>query len=154
MLAVLVLSLFSASYTVWSKTKETLKNVVFWDVAPCSSFMNRRFGGTYRLHLQGRKIRERGTSVSRWLASSPPWKPQILHKRNIIRAFICSSFLKIILPSAFLPLKWVILRDIFSEILQKCTDFSIILIKTVYNWFSKNLSPDKHVTMPHLLGFA
>jgi hypothetical protein len=27
-------------------------------------FVNRRFGGTYRLHLQGRKIRERGTSVS------------------------------------------------------------------------------------------
>jgi hypothetical protein len=30
-------------------------------------FRNRRFGGTYRLNLQGRKIRERGTSVSRWL---------------------------------------------------------------------------------------
>jgi hypothetical protein len=29
--------------------------------------VNRRFGGKYRLHLQGRKIRERGTSVSRWL---------------------------------------------------------------------------------------
>jgi hypothetical protein len=31
------------------------------------SWVNRRFGGTYRLNLQGRKIRERGTSVSRWL---------------------------------------------------------------------------------------
>jgi hypothetical protein len=30
----------------------------------CRSCINRRFGGTYRLHLQGRKIRERGTSVS------------------------------------------------------------------------------------------
>jgi hypothetical protein len=29
--------------------------------------MNRRFGGTYRIHLQGRKIRERGTTVNRWL---------------------------------------------------------------------------------------
>jgi hypothetical protein len=44
-----------------------LKNTVFWDVAPCRSCVNRRFGGTYRLHRQGRKIRERGTSVSRWL---------------------------------------------------------------------------------------
>jgi hypothetical protein len=44
-----------------------MKNAVFWDVAPCSSCMNRRFGGTYRLHLQGRKIRERVTSVSKWL---------------------------------------------------------------------------------------
>jgi hypothetical protein len=37
-----------------------MKNAVFWDVAPCSSCVNRRFGGTYRLYLQGRKIRERG----------------------------------------------------------------------------------------------
>jgi hypothetical protein len=35
-----------------------VKNVVFWDVALCRSGVNRRFGGTYRLHLQGRKIRE------------------------------------------------------------------------------------------------
>jgi hypothetical protein len=44
-----------------------MKNAIFWDVAPCISCVNRRFGVTYRLHLQGRKIRERGTSVSRWL---------------------------------------------------------------------------------------
>jgi hypothetical protein len=44
-----------------------MKNAVFWDVAPCKSCVNRCFGGTYRLHLQGIKIRERGTSVSRWL---------------------------------------------------------------------------------------
>jgi hypothetical protein len=25
-----------------------MKNVVFWDVAPCTSCVNRRFGGTYR----------------------------------------------------------------------------------------------------------
>jgi hypothetical protein len=29
-----------------------MKNTVFWDVAPCRYFVNRRFGGTYRLHLQ------------------------------------------------------------------------------------------------------
>jgi hypothetical protein len=28
------------------------KNTVFCDVAPCRYFVNRRFGGTYRLHLQ------------------------------------------------------------------------------------------------------
>jgi hypothetical protein len=39
-------------------TAVTMKNAVFWDVAPCTSCVNRRFGGTYRLHLQGRKIRE------------------------------------------------------------------------------------------------
>jgi hypothetical protein len=43
------------------------KNAVFWDVALYRSCVNRRFGGTYRLSLQGRKIGERGTNVSRWL---------------------------------------------------------------------------------------
>jgi hypothetical protein len=44
-----------------------MKNVVFWDVAPCRSCVNRRFGGTYGLYLQGRKIREGGTSMRRSL---------------------------------------------------------------------------------------
>jgi hypothetical protein len=48
-----------------------MKNAIFWDVTPCRSCENRRFGGTYRLHLQGRKIRERGTSVSRCLETEP-----------------------------------------------------------------------------------
>jgi hypothetical protein len=34
-------------------TAVTMKNAVFWDVTPCKSCVNRRFGGTYRLHLQG-----------------------------------------------------------------------------------------------------
>jgi hypothetical protein len=46
----------------------TQKNSVFWDVEPGRSCVNRRFVGTYRLHLQGRKIRERGSSLSRWLS--------------------------------------------------------------------------------------
>jgi hypothetical protein len=44
-----------------------MKKAVFWDVGPCRYCVNRRFGGTYRLHLQGRRqeeIRERA-SVSR-----------------------------------------------------------------------------------------
>jgi hypothetical protein len=45
----------------------TMKNAVFWDVGPCGYCVNWCFGGTYRLHLQSRKIRERATSMSRWL---------------------------------------------------------------------------------------
>jgi hypothetical protein len=33
-----------------------MKNVVFWDVALYGSCKNRRFRGTYRLHLQGDKV--------------------------------------------------------------------------------------------------
>jgi hypothetical protein len=36
-------------------TAMTIKNAVFWDVEPCKYFVNRRFGGTYSLHLQGIK---------------------------------------------------------------------------------------------------
>jgi hypothetical protein len=47
-----------------------MKKAVFWDVAPCRCGVNRRFGGTYRLHFQGRrknkKIRMRRNSESRW----------------------------------------------------------------------------------------
>jgi hypothetical protein len=58
-----------------SPTRETdihLTNAIFCDVAPCISCVNRSVGGKYRLHLQGKKIRERETSVSRWLQTKPP----------------------------------------------------------------------------------
>jgi hypothetical protein len=38
------------------------KAAIFWDIAPCSQYMNKRFGRTYHLHLQGRKSAEEGTS--------------------------------------------------------------------------------------------
>jgi hypothetical protein len=35
-----------------------LKSIIFWDMTPCSRLsFNRRFRGTYRLHLQGRRNR-------------------------------------------------------------------------------------------------
>jgi hypothetical protein len=33
------------------------KNAIFLDVTPCGSTEKRRFGGNYRLHLQGNNIR-------------------------------------------------------------------------------------------------
>jgi hypothetical protein len=40
-----------------------MKNIVFWDVTPCGSCKNRRFSGTYRLHHQGDKNQEPGTTL-------------------------------------------------------------------------------------------
>jgi hypothetical protein len=38
-------------------TAVVMKSIIFWDMTPCSPFScTRRFGGTYRLHLQGRRI--------------------------------------------------------------------------------------------------
>jgi hypothetical protein len=34
-----------------------MTNALFWDVTPCGSCKNRRFGGTYSLHYQGDKSR-------------------------------------------------------------------------------------------------
>jgi hypothetical protein len=47
----------------WQGNRSILRNkkAVFWDVAPFRYCVNRRFGGTYRLHIQSRrknKIRE------------------------------------------------------------------------------------------------
>jgi hypothetical protein len=48
MLAVSALNIFQFYlHETWD-----LKNVVFWDVALCRTWVDRRFGGTYRLHLQ------------------------------------------------------------------------------------------------------
>jgi hypothetical protein len=44
-----------------------LKNAVFWDVALCRSCVNRRFGGTHRLHLQGKKNPRARNQRNRWL---------------------------------------------------------------------------------------
>jgi hypothetical protein len=45
-------------------TAVTMKNCVFWDVTPYGSYMNRRFGRTYRLHHQGDKIGELVTTLA------------------------------------------------------------------------------------------
>jgi hypothetical protein len=52
----------NATNLPWSINK--IKLVIFWDIAPCSPYMNRCFGGTYHRHLQGRKSAEQETSES------------------------------------------------------------------------------------------
>jgi hypothetical protein len=39
-------------------TAVVMKSIIFWDMTPCSPLgFDGRFGGTYRLHLQGRRNR-------------------------------------------------------------------------------------------------
>jgi hypothetical protein len=50
-------------------TTNAVKSTIFWDITPCSPLsVNRSFGGTYRLHTQGRKIvsSARNQRESRW----------------------------------------------------------------------------------------
>jgi hypothetical protein len=43
-------------------TAVVINIVIFRDIAPCSPYVNRRFGGTYHLHLQGLKSVEQDPS--------------------------------------------------------------------------------------------
>jgi hypothetical protein len=49
-------------------TVVVMKSTIFWDITPCSALkVIRRFGGSYRLRLQGRRIsRARNQRESRW----------------------------------------------------------------------------------------
>jgi hypothetical protein len=61
-----------------------MKSIIFWDMTPCSPLSsNRRFRGTYRLHLQGRRNRfSKNQQASKQVASRRfllnlllrPWK--------------------------------------------------------------------------------
>jgi hypothetical protein len=44
-------------------TALTMEAPIFWDIAPCSPYIKRRFGGMYHLHLQGKITAEQETSV-------------------------------------------------------------------------------------------
>jgi hypothetical protein len=68
----------------------TIKNTVFWGVAPCRYCVKRRFGGTYPLHLQGKKIRERGTNVNTWLQAAR-FSETSVHTAFFRSFLICTS---------------------------------------------------------------
>jgi hypothetical protein len=59
-----------------------LKNFVFWDVVLCRYWVNRRFGGMYRLHLQGIRTREREIRVSKWLQTELSRKQSAIYEQG------------------------------------------------------------------------
>jgi hypothetical protein len=104
-------------------TAVTMKNAVFWDVAPCRSCVNLRFGGIYRLHLQGKKFRELGTGVIRWLSHFHFHDYSMISFNLILRQLMTTRkpFMK-----AFEQLK---LYDFLSEIQIKLTATSSATMK-------------------------
>jgi hypothetical protein len=60
----------------------TMKDAIFWDVAPCRSCVTRCFGGTYRFHLHGRKVRvarnQREQMASRLRLATDLWSYRFL----------------------------------------------------------------------------
>jgi hypothetical protein len=63
-----------------------IKSTIFWDRTPCSPLkVNRRFGGTYRLYLQGRRVsRARNQCEISWQAEKfRRWRRYIPPKRRL-----------------------------------------------------------------------
>jgi hypothetical protein len=70
-----------------------LKNVIFWDVTPRGSCKNRRFGGSYRLHVLGvmEATRSSETSVlTRATQNDVPEDDIVLSHRREIDLFLSS----------------------------------------------------------------
>jgi hypothetical protein len=66
-------------------TWERMKSIIFWDIMPCSSMsVNRRFRGTYRLHLQGRKISwARNQHERRWQVPTPNGLQDVIYQKMV-----------------------------------------------------------------------
>jgi hypothetical protein len=55
-----------------------MKSAIFWDITPCSPLkVNRRFGGTYDLHHQGRKISRARYQLESRLCLKPAFRLKI-----------------------------------------------------------------------------
>jgi hypothetical protein len=67
---------FHYHYCCWNTLmQEIMKGIIFWDMMPCSPLScNRRFGGTYHLHLPCRRIIPARTS--RQVASRIIFQPE------------------------------------------------------------------------------
>jgi hypothetical protein len=65
-------------------------STIFWDITPCSPLnVNRRFGGTYRLHLQGRRIsKATNQRECRWQASKQAWHLSSVDIQRTTRRYI------------------------------------------------------------------
>jgi hypothetical protein len=69
------------------------KSTLFWDITPCILLkVIRRFGGTYRLYLQGRTIsRARNQRESRWQAERASRLRCSAYSSTLKMEAICSS---------------------------------------------------------------
>jgi hypothetical protein len=73
-------------------TAVVMKSAIFWDITPYSPLsINRRFGGTYSLHLQGKKIsRARNQRETRCVISQKMvlWMINVLNNESPLYIFI------------------------------------------------------------------
>jgi hypothetical protein len=68
-------------------TAVVMKSTISWDITPCSPLsVNRRFGGTYRPHLQGRKNK---------FSKKPTWKQvSVISQKTVLFVNIDQNFVQ------------------------------------------------------------
>jgi hypothetical protein len=90
-----------------------MKSTLFWGITPCNPLkVNRRFGGAYRLHLQGRRINRATTQrKSRWQAG----------KQTLLAAYFYTGFCSV--P----PKRRLTFNGLHGVISQKIVLFNIMM---------------------------
>jgi hypothetical protein len=106
------------------------KNGVFWDVTPCGSCKNRRFGGTYRFHHQGDKNqRTRNLAVTRNEARCEEISSQRVSLR-LTAKFLVLRFLSPWWWKRYVPPKRRFLQDPHGVTSQKTQFFIVTAVNT------------------------
>jgi hypothetical protein len=108
-----------------------MKNAVFCDVALCRYCANRRFGGMYRLYLQGRKkTRYREISVSRWLQSATTCNSSILDAGSTEKEALSSVLFYSNSWGGEVESKWV-----YSALRHQHQHLVIMMIEKLVEWW-------------------
>jgi hypothetical protein len=109
----LITSLYSSQDFLLISSSQTniLKSTIFWDITPCSLLsVNRRFGATYRLHLQGRP----------WRCLPPAFT--LILAQLLFRSWRCRRY--------FLPKHRLTLNGLHGVISQKMALFKTTAVRT------------------------
>jgi hypothetical protein len=66
-------------------TAVTMMIIIFWEMTPWGSYKNRRFGGSYRLHLQGARVRVVTERSCKLL-----YRHRLVEERSVICSHSCT----------------------------------------------------------------
>jgi hypothetical protein len=128
---------FSAHYVAFEViTAVVMKVAIFWDIAPCSPYMNQRFEGTYHHHLQSRnRPRKKPGFLLAWFSTL---------KMGMILS--CETLVHILTTKCYIPEDGNFSWSVWSRV--KGIDSNSRL-----NFLMVLLSPQKNSTMLPLLGY-
>jgi hypothetical protein len=84
--------------------------IIFWEMTPCGSYKNRRFGGLYRLYLQGARVRAGYRAKLKALVQATT------HRRGNLKSYKCRVCFHIKAVCAGVYVYWIILIRLQSSV--------------------------------------